>query len=382
MKLIKQFRENPTYELYSLIVEKIFDNYQTCRICGKHIYYENDTKFRIKKSGEITIYGKNFQTIKKHGHKLVICEKCLKNKFPEWDNLNKGKIFNTSNKITKWAFNIPNEDLYLYKTGVTKDCLMKKYGKKEGIKRWNIYRNKQANSNLFEYKRDKYGWTEDKFKKFNKSRGVTLKNLIKKYGYKEGIRKWDKYVKRQKETKSFEYMVQKFGLKKAKEINKSKGLTFNNYIKKFGDVLGKEKYLKHLKKIKVPFSKISQKLFNLIDEVIGAKYKTYYALKNYEYGVHTSIGYKKIDYYIKELKIAIEFNGNIFHGNPLYFNEYDNPNPYNKKLNAKDIWNNDKLRYKTLENEYNIRTIVIWESNFNEKTFNPNKFLKENGILL
>lgn len=51
-----------------------------------------------------------------------------------------------------------------------KNCI-RKYGEIDGEKKFNDYREKQALSNTFEYKRDKYGWTREQFDEYNKSRG-------------------------------------------------------------------------------------------------------------------------------------------------------------------------------------------------------------------
>ena len=64
-------------------------------------------------------------------------------------------------------------------------------------------------------------------------------------------------------------------------------------------------------------------MFNEIDSYLKEKYTTYYATKNKEFSIATSIGWKKLGYYIEELNIAIEFNGDIFHGNPVYFRKED-----------------------------------------------------------
>ena len=94
----------------------------------------------------------------------------------------------------------------------------------------------------------------------------------------------------------------------------------------------------------------------------------------------TSIGYKKIDFYIKELKIAIEFNGNLFHANPKYFKKNDNPNFHCPELTAEQIWEKDQQRYKTLEEEHGIKTIILWESDYTD-LFNFEKYLRNHGIL-
>ena len=50
-----------------------------------------------------------------------------------------------------------------------KNCI-RKYGEIDGEKKFNDYREKQALTNTFEYKRDKYGWTREQFDEYNKSR--------------------------------------------------------------------------------------------------------------------------------------------------------------------------------------------------------------------
>jgi len=72
-----------------------------------------------------------------------------------------------------------------------------------------------------------------------------------------------------------------------------------------------------------------------------------------------SNNYIKINYFIKELNIAIEFNGNLFHANPKYYKSIDTPNPWHPNLTAKEIWKQEKIRIKTLLKEKSIKTIVV-----------------------
>ena len=55
----------------------------------------------------------------------------------------------------------------------TIDNMTKKYGQIEGEIRWQLYKEKQAYSNSFEYKRDKYSWDIDRWQEYNKKRGHT-----------------------------------------------------------------------------------------------------------------------------------------------------------------------------------------------------------------
>lgn len=82
-----------------------------------------------------------------------------------------------------------------------------------------------------------------------------------------------------------------------------------------------------------------------------------------------------LDYYIKELNICIEFNGEVFHADPNLFEADEYPNPFNKSLTSQDIWDADNRRYKQLKDLHNIITIVVWERDYNDN-FNFESFIK------
>ena len=54
------------------------------------------------------------------------------------------------------------------KRGTTLDKMIKKYGIEDGTSRWNIYCNRQKETNTLTYKREKYGWTDEEFDEYNK----------------------------------------------------------------------------------------------------------------------------------------------------------------------------------------------------------------------
>ena len=124
-----------------------------CRICGGKLYYDKPKKL-IKK-------------VDNHRYNLSVCQHCLLKKFPNIKNLS--RIFNTNNEVTCYAFNIPTEiakksnEKYAW----TKEKAIKKYGEVDGLKKWEEYCKKQAISNTFEYKQNKYGWTKDQFDEYN-----------------------------------------------------------------------------------------------------------------------------------------------------------------------------------------------------------------------
>lgn len=85
--------------------------------------------------------------------------------------------------------------------------------------------------------------------------------------------------------------------------------------------------------------------------------------KNKEYMIITNdrkIYY--LDYYIKDWKIAIEYNGDLFHANPNKYKSHDKPIP-GSNITASEIWERDRIKRETLLKERNIITIDVWEGN-------------------
>jgi len=330
-------------------IEEYFSVNINCNTCQNPIIYPN-TFLRISKDGNLKYEGTSCKTKKLLNSKeyyLQICDICMSVKFgEEYDRLNKSRIYNTLNKFTHYAFNIP-DDIYndvkstSFGAGVSLKILQKRHGKNEGKYKWEQYKKRQAYSNTYEYKRDNHGWTIDKFNKFNKTRAVTLNNLISKYGDRLGYNKWNEYLKKQSYTCSYEYFIKQYG----EELGNEKWYSFIN-----------SKFFKN-----VNYSKSSQELFNTIDIIFNKQYKTYYALKNSEFNKLLNGNILFLDYFIKELNIAIEYNGDKFHANPKIYCPDSTPNPFNN-IKASEIWNKDKQRYISLHKEYGIKTLVIWSS--------------------
>lgn len=112
------------------------------------------------------------------------------------------------------------------------------------------------------------------------------------------------------------------------------------------------------------YSKISQKIFwNIYNELPNnIKNKTYFAELNKEFDIFA--GSRKqymYDFVISNLKICIEFNGDIWHANPYYY-DANEKHPIKNMLN-KDIWKNDIDKYcELIKRGYSI--FIIWESDY------------------
>ena len=74
----------------------------------------------------------------------------------------------------------------------------------------------------------------------------------------------------------------------------------------------------------------------------------------------------KLADFLYEKKI-IEFQGDIYHGNPKLFNENDKPNPFKKNLTCKELWIDDENRKKYLES-LGYSVLVIWENDYKKNS--------------
>ena len=242
------------------------------------------------------------------------------------------------------------------KYAITEENLIKKWGEEVGKEKWIIYKNKQSLSNKYEYKKEKHGWSEEKFNEYNRSRSVTLKNLINRHGEEEGLKLWINYCDRQKYTTTLEY-----------------------FIKKYGKLEGEEKYNNFCKKrlLGCAYSKISNKLFDELVKYINKDYETYYGDKEWFLYDNINKKYYLIDFFIRDLNIGIEFNGDVWHANPDVFSD-DFKFPFDDTIKASDIWKKDKIKNDFLKTKLN-KLIIIWENDLKKEGMENtiNKILKE-----
>ena len=148
-------------------------------------------------------------------------------------------------------------------------------------------------------------------------------------------------------------------------------------IEKYGEAEGgkiwrerQEKWQKSLHengKLHIGYSSVSQELFDEILKHYQEEEKDYvfYASKNREY----SIKNPKTNYYfaydftdLNKRKI-IEFNGDIYHGNPQIFQPNDTPNPFNRQLTTEDLLKKDTEKMDLAEKN-GFKTLTIWESDY------------------
>ena len=344
---IEKFNKNKNKDEYREILNEYFPKNSKCRNCNDVIYYYDST-FSISK-GILITKNKSYNMIKTldNDYHLSICEDCLSKKYPEYQNKNKSRVFNQMNYITEYAFDINHNVALIWmkeKYAITKDNLIRKWGEEIGEDKWNEYCEKQRYSNTFEYKNKKHGWSKDKFNDYNKSRSVTLDNLILRHGEESGLKIWNEYCEKQRYSTSIEYFIGKYG----NEIGKNK---FDNFCKK--------------RIINTPYSMVSKKLFDELCKKIDKKYTIYYGENEWFSYDNLNKKYYLIDFYIRELNFGIEFNGDYWHANPKKYSPTDRPLSFRNQITAQEIWDNDKTKIDYLKTKID-KLLIIWEDELNK----------------
>lgn len=248
------------------------------------------------------------------------------------------------------------------KTAVTLDNLILKYGKKEGELRWKKYKEKQAYSNSFEYKKEKYGWSYEQFISYNASRAVTIKNMISKYGEDIGVSKWIEYCERQAYTNTKDYFLEKYGIKeglqKYLEVNKKKSVNNpKNLAEKLNIsldaaveiIISQQNSILYSSNLELEFVSELEKLIGTLE----------YSNKTRPYGKWSTLLDTYVIFDIKHKNCIIEFNGDYWHANPNLFAD----TAIIRGKAAKDIWKRDELKLQTAVN-LGFKTLVVWESDF------------------
>lgn len=216
---------------------------------------------------------------------------------------------------------------------ITEESFIWSYGEIEGKKRWGAYRSKQRKSNLYEAKKEKYGWSEQQYREYNLSRAVTLDNLIRKYGdVVKANEVYSQYIEKQRYTTTKEYFVSTYGEteggKKFDDWNRSK-IETNFFMKS---------------KVEMDF------LTSVGGEFPEIKYEPL--------DVRVENDGKMVypDAILDD--VIVEFNGDFWHFNPKIYEDVLVRYP-----DAPKKWKKDTEKYR-LYLERGYRVIVIWEADW------------------
>lgn len=251
------------------------------------------------------------------------------------------------------------------KTKITLDNFVSKYGEIEGKERWDLYREKQAKSNKFEYKKEKHGWTKEQFDEYNSSRAQTLEKMIFRHGEKIGSEKWINYCERQAYTNTQNYFVEKYGyelgVKKYKEINKEKSCVNNPYLlaEKLNVLVtdAVEIILSRQNKMGIFGSNLEKEFTESIENLIGEKLE--YTTFSKPFGKWIDKLNSYVIYDIKHKDCIIEFNGDYWHANPKIYKD----DAIIRGKTALQIQERDLLKIQTAK-EFGFRTYVVWECDY------------------
>lgn len=245
------------------------------------------------------------------------------------------------------------------KTAITKSNLIKKYGQTEGTARWNTYRQKQADSNSYKYKKEKYGWSRDKFNDYNKSRAVTLKNLIKKYGEEKGSNKWMSYCEQQAYTNTLQYFIEKYGEKigtsKYNKVCFLKSHSIESIMIRHNCTKEDAINIQNNYATQGYTSLLEKEIIRKIEEKL--EHSLQYTCNTKQYCIWDGTTPKFYD--IVHNNKAIEIHGDYWHMNPKKYPR----NYYHKQtqLLAEDIWARDAAKKELIEKTRNIPLLTIWE---------------------
>jgi len=247
-----------------------------------------------------------------------------------------------------------DEYLRRYYDTASKKSFIRRFGEKEGLTKYEEYVKFHSYKNSFEYKHNKYGWTREQYDNYNKQRGITKQLCIIRHGKTKGLKIWDGYVKKQRIAGCVkQYFIDKYGEKKGtkkyEEINKKKShMPFNNNSSKLATEFIYKLY-ESIKPLRIP-----DIYFN------GKDRKEFWQHDN------KNSRYYFYDFTIPSLRINIEFNGDYWHCNPKF---YDKGFIFRESKTAQDKWDYDKEKLSFLEKK-GFTNIIVWESDYkNNKEF-------------
>jgi hypothetical protein len=298
--------------------------------------------------------------------------------------------------------------------GASLENYISRYGKKEGYERWENYKEKRKDS----YKRKHE--LGHQFPKYNmdyfiqlygKEKGSEIySNKIESQRYKVSLKRYlDEFgdkgyeiCRRVKDTQSLPVVIERYGREKGLEIyhercEKHRGTviekikkrypdtwkkeyekyltnrfipTKDNFIKRYGKLIGTEKYEAHLVKSANSYrrnsvSLVSTELFDQVKLIVpdltnyGKKELTI-LLTPCERITYNRVYLKADCEYNKKI---IEFNGDAFHANPKIYKGCDKPHPFLKDLSAHEIWGKDLNKRQILESR-GYQVMYVWGSDY------------------
>lgn len=368
--LLKKFQFNGKLTEKMWLYYHNIINRPTCPVCGNEVNFRNLTegynKYCCQKCMSIATRNKARKTMyEKYGGTGFASEKTrekiISTNMELYGGIGfasdeiKSKIKNTM--ISRYGVDNPMKDEELRSKIYT--TMISKYGVKHALES-KVFLEK-SKSTLFKH----YGVYFPRQDKNIKDKQIAT--CIQNYG---GVGMGSPLIK----NKIIETNLNKYGRKYGFDYEKIKSTN----LKRYGDAnpltakcsRGEIKYK--------GYSNKSQKLFIEMDNLLSNIYYTQFALKGGEKSFKINKQTYYVDYFIEELNIAIEFNGDRWHGNPNLFVESDKCFPMDKNITAKNLWDLDKKKIDALQS-IGVNVLVIWENEY-DNGLNIKKWLKKNNI--
>lgn len=278
------------------------------------------------------------------------------------------------------------------------DGFIKRNGLKIGTKKYKDFCNKNKGNWSLERQIHLHGKINGKQNyldiKENVKKTQSLNGFIENHGIVDGTNLWNKRMEKmwyssseesykerfgenyqeimrfQKDHTSLKSFINRYGKElgtiKFKEFCDKVRITLKTMIKKYGEIEGTKKFNQWKKTTVSAFcSPISQKfcweLYNKLDNDL--KQKTYFAELQKEFIKADREYCYCYDFVISSIKLCFEFNGDLFHANPVKYKENDTPNPFDKELTSNEIWKFDKIKKEKLES-FGYKVFIVWESDY------------------
>lgn len=242
--------------------------------------------------------------------------------------------------------------------GASLENYITRHGTEAGRKRWDAYCDKRAS-------------TFAKGRADNKYASRDLNWYKGKYGDEVGYAKWDNKRKSRATKISRAYLESVHGKEQTDIILKKRhARDIQFYANKYGSEDGANRYRKaiyrsHKNRRNKSYSKWAYNCCAEIKEVINDLFyfgdnELIIGLTNQQMELFQAKVIMPDLFYRGKI---IEFNGDVFHGNPMLYEDSSTPHPFNKTITAKELQKKDSLRYKYYASkDYDV--LIIWENEF------------------
>jgi len=179
---------------------------------------------------------------------------------------------------------------------------------------------------------------------------------------------------------NIEYWLERgYNEEESKKLVTERQTTFSKdiCIEKYGEVEGikifnerQEKWRVSLNEggaLKIGYSSVSQELFEMIQNEIDGEF--IYATNGGEFKLKRERGgIWMYDFTDLNRKKIIEYQGDLFHGNPKIYEANDHPHPFRKEKTAKEIWDLDEKKKRCAETMgYDV--LYVWDSEYRSNEF-------------